>query len=95
MTAPLTDREAIKRLADILHAMNRGDSAVDLHEALMELTRDLAEPAAPTVTREQEETFAERVVQLIEENANDDLRDEMNRDQPAFFRAVADQLDKP
>jgi hypothetical protein len=89
----MTDREAIRRLAVLIGDLAHGIQLMGLCDEARELARsidDLAEPAAPTVTQEQ----AERVKSAVAYYFDTKDYGAMGPDWPAFFRAVADALER-
>jgi hypothetical protein len=89
----VTDREAILRLAGVV--WDHLTEQLPTKNLVNELARIMdAEPAAPTVTREQ----AEEVEALLNDSLPkahfyDELVAALRGDLPAFFRAVADALE--
>jgi hypothetical protein len=93
----VTDREAIRRLADIVHDLAFGAPGDYLYDRIAEIRLGLAEPAVPTVTREQAQHIANAVIVWMSKFGAIHLFHDLptEREMPAFFRAVADQLEKP
>ena len=94
----LTDREAIRRLAEIVARVADCIPAELARADALALERDLSEPAAPTVTREQAEWVSDVIqTKWYDMRAKQDDEREappVRYEMPAFFRAVADALEE-